>query len=138
MKFLCVPCDAPMRLEGRGGAGGAVSLTYACPECGYEFAMLTNPMETQLVASLGVTIGNPGAEGATKCPFTGTVRELTREAAADGPDWTPEAERRLAALPEFVRPMIKSGIEAFARERGHARIDERVLDEARGAFGIES
>jgi hypothetical protein len=136
MKFLCVPCDTPMRLEGQRGDGGAVSLTYACPACGYEFAMLTNPMETQLVASLGVKLGGPEATGASKCPFTGTVRELAGAERA-GVEWTPEAERRLAALPEFVRPMVRSGIESFASERGYSRIDERVLDEARAALGVE-
>ena len=42
MKFLCVPCDTPMRLEQTRQAEGSVSLVYACPACGYECAMLTN------------------------------------------------------------------------------------------------
>jgi hypothetical protein len=36
---------------------GSLSVRYACPECGYEMAMLTNPFETQMVQSLGVRIG---------------------------------------------------------------------------------
>ena len=58
MKFLCVPCDSPMKLQSVGPpAGGSLSVVYSCPECGYEMAMLTNPFETQLVQSLGVRIG---------------------------------------------------------------------------------
>jgi hypothetical protein len=58
MKFLCVPCDSPMKLQTVGPPeGGSLSVVYACPECGYEMAMLTNPYETQLVSSLGVRIG---------------------------------------------------------------------------------
>jgi hypothetical protein len=58
MKFLCIPCDSPMKLRAMGPpAGGSLSVVYACPECGYEMAMLTNPYETQLVQSLGVRIG---------------------------------------------------------------------------------
>ena len=58
MKFLCVPCDSPMKLQTVAPPeGGSLSVVYSCPECGYEMAMLTNPFETQLVQSLGVRIG---------------------------------------------------------------------------------
>ena len=58
MKFLCVPCDSPMKLQTVGPPeGGSLSVVFSCPECGYEIAMLTNPYETQLVQSLGVRIG---------------------------------------------------------------------------------
>ncbi len=65
MKFLCVPCDSPMKLQTVGPPeGGSLSVVYSCPECGYEMAMLTNPFETQLVQSLGVRIG-PDMSAAT-------------------------------------------------------------------------
>ena len=58
MKFLCVPCDSPMKLQSVGPPErGSLSVVYACPECGYEMAMLTNVYETQVVQSLGVRIG---------------------------------------------------------------------------------
>ena len=58
MKFLCVPCDSPMKLQTVGPPErGSLSVVYACPECGYEMAMLTNAYETQVVQSLGVRIG---------------------------------------------------------------------------------
>ena len=64
MKFLCVPCDSPMKLQTVAPPeGGSLSVVYSCPECGYEMAMLTNPFETQLVQSLGVRIG-PGSSAA--------------------------------------------------------------------------
>ena len=50
--------------------------------------------------------------------------------------WTAAAEARLANIPEFVRPMAKTGIERFAQERGAPEIDERILDEAREFFGM--
>ena len=60
MKFLCVPCDTPMKLQTVVPPDrGSLSVVYACPECGYEIAMLTNAYETQVVQSLGVRIG-PG------------------------------------------------------------------------------
>jgi len=136
VKFLCVPCDQPMRLERRAGERGSIALTYACPACGYEMAMLTNPMETQLVGSLGVTLG--GAGSPSKCPVTGMVEELAAAApAAGGLAWSEAAERRMAGVPEFVKPMVRTGIESFARDKGYDRVDERVLDEARGFFGMD-
>jgi hypothetical protein len=161
MKFLCVPCDSPMKLQSVGPPErGSLSVVYSCPECGYEMAMLTNAYETQVVQSLGVKIG-PDNDGKTVstagsgCPFTGMIpaREETRPGQAGAPDartlrggveaseptpvrWTAGAEARLANIPEFVRPMAKTGIERFARERGALEIDEKILDEARDFFGM--
>ena len=79
MKFLCVPCDSPMKLQSVGPPErGSLSVVYSCPECGYEMAMLTNAYETQVVQSLGVRIG-PESDGkavstsSTGCPFTGMI-----------------------------------------------------------------
>ena len=64
MKFLCVPCDTPMKLQTVAPPDrGSLSVVYSCPECGYEMAMLTNAYETQVVQSLGVRIG-PATDGA--------------------------------------------------------------------------
>ena len=38
MKFLCVPCDEPMKLqEKRGPENGSVTLVYGCEACGYSY-----------------------------------------------------------------------------------------------------
>ena len=50
--------------------------------------------------------------------------------------WTAAAEARLANIPEFVRPMARSGIEKFARESGSEEVDEKILDAARDFFGM--
>jgi hypothetical protein len=50
--------------------------------------------------------------------------------------WTSGAEARLANIPEFVRPMARTGIERFARERGTLEVDEQILDAARDFFGM--
>jgi hypothetical protein len=145
MKFLCVPCDSPMKLQTVGPPDrGSLSVVYSCPECGYEMAMLTNPYETQVVQSLGVRIGptegSVEAAGATsKCPFPAMMpaMEGPLDGAQGGPvRWTSEAEARLANIPEFVRPMARTGIERFARERGALEVDEQILDAARDFFGM--
>src|SRR5258705_1167102 len=109
MKFLCVPCDSPMKMQTVGSpGGGSLSVTYSCPACGYEMAMLTNPFETQLVSSLGVKVG-PGAatdSDKPKCPFSGMVAAAEDPAGPpeDGVRWTAEASARMQAIPDFVRP----------------------------------
>ena len=165
MKFLCVPCDSAMKLQTVAPPErGSLSVVYACPECGYEIAMLTNAYETQIVQSLGVRIG-PAVDGVasstteSRCPFSAMI-PASEEAlpaaqgrdAADDPAqrtpfdfaqgklmpirWTAAAEARLAKVPEFVRPMARTGIERFARERGAVEVDEHVLDAAREFFGM--
>ena len=150
MKFLCVPCDSPMKLQTVGPPErGSLSVVYACPECGYEMAMMTHAYETQVVQSLGVRIGPADAAapdaGAPvtaggKCPFTAMIPPADGKPAPASDStsvrWTAAAEARLANIPEFVRPMAKTGIEKFARERGTLEVDEQILDAARDFFGM--
>ncbi|HEX5041932.1 MAG TPA: PCP reductase family protein [Candidatus Polarisedimenticolaceae bacterium] len=134
MKFLCVPCDQPMKLRTTASPeSGTLSVVYTCPACDYEIAMLTNPLETQLVQSLGVKIGPQGSG----CPFSGMIAESSSSMKEGGElTWTPGARARLQNIPEFVRPMATAGIEKLAREQGRTEIDEAVLDEARAFFGM--
>lgn len=148
MKFLCVPCDSPMRIASTAESEpGSLAVVYACPACGYEMAMLTNAQETQMVRSLGVRIGPAAAAGSavagasadgplstSKCPFSAMLPPKT--VAADGPSWTAGALARLEAIPEMVRPMAKAGIEMVARESGRSEIDEELLATARARFGM--
>jgi hypothetical protein len=154
MKFLCVPCDSPMKLQTVGPPErGSLSVVYSCPECGYEMAMLTNAYETQVVQSLGVRIGpdhlraegvSAGqagdlAEAGGRCPFSAMIQGEARPSPAGEPigvRWTAGAEARLANIPEFVRPMARTGIEKFAQERGVLEVDEQILDAAKDFFGM--
>ncbi len=158
MRFLCIACDEPMKMTRAAppDAGGSISAVFVCPSCSHQIAMLTNAHETQMVQSLGVKIGpgatNVAAPGAGVeagavastaaeraesggCPFAGMVGEM--EAQKDeGITWTAEAEARLKNIPEFVRPMAKQGIEHYAKSNGHAVVDDSVMEEARGKFGM--
>ena len=159
MKFLCVPCDSPMKLQTVGPPErGSLCIVYSCPECGYEIAMLTNAYETQAVQSLGVRIGpetsaveasaDAGASAAG-CPFASMIPATEDAQPFDGAQgkrgqvadptpvrWTAAAEARLAKVPAFVRPMAKAGIERFARDNGCLEVDEKILEAAREFFGM--
>jgi hypothetical protein len=137
MKFLCVLCDQPMKLVRVAPPDrGALSVLYECPECAHRIAMLTNPFETQMVQSLGVQVGPAGEKTESKCPFSGMVQDAPAAESAADLAWTAEALERLGRVPEFVRPMARAGVERFARERGLAEVDARVLDDAKNFFGM--
>ena len=148
MKFLCVPCDSPMTLHTVAPPDrGSLSVVYACPECGYEIAMLTNAFETQLVQSLGVRIGSGsgaetsstrGVDAATspdaasrasaaggRCPFSAMI-----PAGRDAADRVPADVDRQSAQPAPAAVRWTTAAEARL-----ARVPEFVRPMAR--LGIE-
>ncbi len=144
MKFLCVPCDEAMTLAGtEGPVEGSLTVIFACPRCPNKVAMLTNPLETRLVRALDVKVGGPGSPPAPLQFVRSTLArkreglEMDAGAGADaGLTWSPEAEQRLERIPSLVRPMVRQGIERFARQHGYWQISEQVMDEARQAIGM--
>ena len=160
MKFLCMSCDEPMKLmRTEGPNDGSMAVIFGCPACGWETAMLTNSMETQMVRSLGVKIGGrtvpaepmemvrssladskDGApaptDGASKCPFTGVVADAFAKHGAQEIIWTKEAEERIARVPPFAQPMVRKGVEMHAREHGHTEINDAVIEEVKDRFGM--
>jgi hypothetical protein len=142
MKFLCMPCDAVMEFAERQLPGdGTMAAVFVCPGCGREMALLTNPMETQLVSGLGVKVGG---RTVPQQPL-----ELTLGALADGradtlqepPSgrvrWTEEATARLAQVPSFVRGMVKRIYTDYAREHGIDTMTPAMMDRARSDLGLE-
>lgn len=145
MKFLCVDCDRQMTFSERQLPGdGTLAATFRCPKCGRVVAMLTNPMETQLVSSLGVEIGGrtvPEQPLQTVRTMVSTGRE---DAFADGEkgdgrslSWSADATERLARVPSFVRGMVKRIYADYAKERGITEITPAVMDTARSELGLE-
>jgi hypothetical protein len=149
MKFLCVECDRQMVFEERQLPGdGTLAAAFRCPRCGRAVALLTNPMETQLVASLGVKIGGRTIEEQPLETVRGMVATGRDDAFQDGtgeegrgkgplPAWSPDAQERLARVPNFVRGMVKRIYLEYARDRGIAEITPAVMDSARNELGLE-
>ena len=164
MKFLCVPCDEAMKItETKGPEDGSLAVVFGCPSCRRQVAMLTNPMETQMVRSLDVKIGGqqaphdpmafvrsslavkreevpspsePSSTG-SGCPFTSIANSaFERQGSMGGAIWTEEAAERLSNIPSFVRSWAQRGIEQYAREKGCQKITVEVMEEARQRFGM--
>lgn len=157
MKFLCVECDEQMVFADRRVPGdGTLAAVFRCPACGRSVGMLTNPMETRLVSSLGVEIGGetvPEEAPGERQPLAGTRAALEggREGALEEADvtgsgggsdspavrWSDDALRRLEGVPRFVRGMVRRIYTDYAKERGIDVITPDVMDRARSDLGLE-
>jgi len=149
MKFLCIECDQQMTFEERALPGdGTLAAAFRCPKCGRQVAMLTNPYETQLVASLGVKIGGRTISEQPLETVRGAVSTGRADAFVEGtgeegrgtgsfPSWTPAAQERLARVPGFVRGMVKRIYAEYARDRGITEITPALMDTARAELGLE-
>jgi len=161
MKFVCTECDEPMKFDQNGGLDedGSMAATFRCPSCEWGVTLLINPQETQKVRSLGVKIGGAtvpsqpmemlqthlakpseamaevSSASGCSCPFSALVQD-TFNTTPSNLRWSVEAEQRLERAPSFVRPMVRRGIEEFAREQGYAEITAQVMDEARTRMGM--
>jgi hypothetical protein len=150
MKFLCVDCDQQMDFETREQPGdGTFGASFVCPSCGRRIAMLANPMETQLVNSLGVKIGGrtldeqpmelirsslAGREDAFR---DDTAATPSAAAASPRPRWSADGVERLGRVPSFVRGMVKKIYTDYAVDHGIAEITPDVMDRARQDLGLE-
>jgi hypothetical protein len=145
VKFLCIDCDAQMHFEERQQPGdGTFAAAFTCPTCGRRVAMLANPMETQLVNSLGVKIGGRALD-AEPMELIRTSIAGRDDAFAENPHselrtrprWSPDASDRLSRVPNFVRGMVKKIYTDYAAERAIAEITPAVMDRARAELGLE-
>lgn len=146
MKFLCIPCDEQMDFREREEPGdGTFGASFQCPSCGHTVAMLANPMETQLVGSLGVKIGGRSLDQ-QPMELVRTSVQGRDDAFHDAPEaaplagrpvWTPESEARLQRVPKFVRGMVKKIYSEWALERQIREITPAVMDDARIDLGLE-
>ena len=119
-----------------------MAIRYECPVCGRSISMITNAGETQMVRSLGVTLGHEALQKPAE-PMS-IVREAldgqSKSAAVTPEDtepvWTDAALKRLSAAPSFVQGMIRHLYTDYARQKGYAEITPAVMTEAREALGM--
>ena len=156
MKFLCVECDKVMDFAERQIPGdGTLAAVFTCASCDREVAMLTNPMETQLISSMGVKIGGrevpaqpmelarTSLEGGRDDAFVLSEDIPLASGASAGAAapvrvvWTPEATGRLERVPCFVGGVVTEIYTDWAREKGVSEITPESMDRARTELGLE-
>lgn len=151
MKFLCIACDTVMEFAERQIPGdGTLAAVFECGSCDREVAMLTNPMETQLVSSMGVKIGGrevpaqpmelarTSMEGGSEDVFDPTDEPAQDQVAHPlRVTWTSEAVGRLDNVPTFVRGMVKRIYTDWAQQNGVNEMNPQIMDRARSELGLE-
>ncbi len=102
--------------------------------------MLANPMEAQLVKSLGVEIGGStlDAEPLQSVQKNMVTREgVIVESSGKRTVWSEAGKERLERVPSFVRGMVKRIYTDWALENGIEQITPEIMDRARTELGLE-
>ncbi len=92
--------------------------------------------------AVAATAASPAKAGekASGCPFSAMVTEMGLTAsgkpanggsAASEFTWTPDAKEKLDRLPVFVKPMVQSSVETYARTNGFTTITLQVMDDSK-------
>jgi hypothetical protein len=143
MKFLCNDCQQIMEFVDNTSTDdeSSMAVSYQCPGCGRSISMITNPGETQVVRSLGVTIGHETLHTQPE-PMSmireGLAEQTQAASIAEGsePVWTEAALKRLSAAPTFVQGMVRRLYTDYAQQKGYSEITPAVMTEAREALGL--
>ena len=82
-----------------------------------------------------------GEKSGGGCPFSAVVAQMgltgtgsTTEGTQAGSsefNWSADAKERLERLPSFVRPMVQSSVETYARRQGFTTITLQVMDDSK-------
>jgi hypothetical protein len=153
VEFLCPTCKARfsmvtnpgetqmvqalgVKIGGRTTAPEAFELTRdtlkdgaECPVPAFSASAGRAPAET--LSSGDATEGG--------CPFSSIVASMGAGGAASGSEtgsagleWSAEALDRLAKIPDFVRPMVRAEVEAYARKSGESFVTQAMIDQYKG------
>lgn len=84
--------------------------------------------------------GKTGEKSGGGCPFSAMVAEMGLTSSGKPENgghgkseftWTSDAKEKLDRLPAFVKPMVQSSVEAFARKQGYQTITLQVMDDSK-------
>ena len=77
------------------------------------------------------------------CPFSAMVAQMglgssvstgsTTAPVGEQLLWTSDAQEKLAKLPSFVQPMVKSSVETYARKSGFTTVTLQVMDDSKNS-----
>lgn len=152
VEFLCPTCKARfsmvtnpgetqmvqalgVKIGGRTTAPEAFELTRdtlkdggACPVPGLTSAV---PNAAAVPSTVEAAAGN--------CPFSSMVASMGGAMSASGSstepaglEWSAEAMDRLAKIPDFVRPTVRTEVEAYARKQGETFVTQAMIDQYKG------
>lgn len=110
-----------------------------CGRCGYR--ELCGGCRARAFADAGDLLAEDAScayEPAGDEPVIGRQRDVTYGMpAAPTLEWTEEAQRRTQRIPGFVRGVVVSRIEKYARDNGHAVVTAELMDEVRRTLPVD-
>lgn len=92
-----------------------------------------------VAASTTSISGKEGEKTGGGCPFSAMVAEMglatggKSTGAMGTPEftWSADAKEKLDRVPAFVKPMVQSSVEAYARKHGYKTITLQVMDDSK-------
>lgn len=94
-----------------------------------------------VAAATAAPVAKPGEKSGGGCPFSAMVADMGLTSGGKPGDvgpvtsdftWSADAKEKLDRLPSFVKPMVQSSVEAFARKQGYKTITLQVMDDSKG------
>jgi hypothetical protein len=94
----------------------------------------------QPVATTAASPAKTAEKTTSGCPFSAMVADMglttSGKPANGGPatsecSWTVDAKEKLDRLPSFVKPMVQSSVESYARKHGFKTITLQVMDDSK-------
>lgn len=79
----------------------------------------------------GASAGTVGGESGGKCPFSSMISGMQQPGAKM--EWSREALERMEQVPSFVKPMLQSSVENYARANGITLITPAVMEASKNA-----
>jgi len=93
------------------------------------------------VASAAASPTKEGEKTSGGCPFSAMVAEMGlttggkpgngTSASPSDFTWSADAKEKLDRLPSFVKPMVQSSVEAYARKHGFKTVTLQVMDDSK-------
>lgn len=128
--FSAMVAEMGLTSSGKPGNAGAATSEFAwSPDAKEKLDRLPSFVKPMVQSSVEAFARKQGYK-----TITLQVMDDSKNDSSNGTTWTPEAEKRLENIPDFIRPMARKEVERVAKERGMATITAQVMDDVKEKF----
>ena len=128
--FSAMVAEMGLTSSGKPGSGGAATSEFTwSADAKEKLDRLPSFVKPMVQSSVEAFARKQGYQ-----TITLQVMDDSKSESSNGMTWTPEAEKRLENIPDFIRPMARKEVERVAKERGMATITAQVMDDAKDKF----
>jgi hypothetical protein len=128
--FSAMVAEMGLTSSGKPDHAGAVTSDFAwSPDAKEKLDRLPSFVKPMVQSSVEAFARKQGYQ-----TITLQVMDDSKNDSSNGVAWTPEAEKRLENIPDFIRPMARKEVERVAKERGMATVTAQVMDDVKEKF----